>query len=143
MTPVVQRHHEITIEADGPVMIEVTKQIADWVASIAARDGLLTVFLRHTSASLTIQENASPAVRADLIDALSRIAPESSAYRHNAEGPDDMPAHIKTMLTSVSLSIPVFEGSLALGPWQGIFLIEHRKRSTPRALLLHYVGACG
>ena len=123
-------------------MVEVTAKIAAWLEIINARDGLLTVFLRHTSASLTIQENASPSVRADLIDALARLAPESSAYRHNCEGPDDMPAHIKAMLTSVSLSIPVFEHSMALGQWQGIFLIEHRKRSTPRAILLHYVGSC-
>lgn len=123
-------------------MVEITKTIAGWIGEISARDGLLTVFLRHTSASLTIQENASLDVRADLINALARLAPESSAYRHNDEGPDDMPAHIKAMLTSVSLSIPVFEGSMALGTWQGIFLIEHRKRSSPRAVLLHFVGSC-
>jgi len=122
-------------------MVDVTPLVATWLESIGARDGLLTVFLRHTSASLTIQENASPSVRADLLDALAKLAPESSAYRHNTEGPDDMPAHIKAMLTSVSLSIPVFEHAMALGEWQGIFLIEHRKRSVPRAILLHYVGS--
>jgi len=143
MTPLVQRHHEFTIEADGPVMVEITAAVTAWLANINARDGLLTVFLRHTSASLTIQENASRSVQADLIDTLARLAPESSAYRHNCEGPDDMPAHVKAMLTSVSLSIPVFERSMALGTWQGIFLIEHRKRSTPRTILLHYVGSCG
>lgn len=142
MTPLVQERHEFTVKADGPVMVEITAQVAAWLSSITARDGLLTVFLRHTSASLTIQENAASSVRADLIDALARLAPESSAYRHNCEGPDDMPAHIKAMLTSVSLSIPVFESSMALGTWQGIFLIEHRGRATPRAILLHYVGSC-
>jgi len=143
MTPLVQHHHEFQVEADGPAMVEVTATVRDWLNSITARDGLLTVFLRHTSASLTIQENTSPDAHADLIGALSRLAPESSAYRHNDEGPDDMPAHIKALLTSVSLSIPVFESEMALGQWQGIFLIEHRKRSTPRAILLHFVGSCG
>ena len=99
------------------------------------------MFLRHTSASLTIQENGDPKVRDDLIEALQRLAPESSAYRHNTEGPDDMPAHIKALLTSVSLSIPVFDSVMALGAWQGIFLIEHRRRGTPRSVLLHFVGS--
>ena len=143
MTPLIQERHELTIEAAGPSMVDITARVLAWVQSFRARDGLLTVFLRHTSASLTIQENASASARADLIDALNRLAPESSAYRHNCEGPDDMPAHIKALLTSVSLSIPVFEGALALGDWQGIFLIEHRKRPSPRAILLHFVGSAG
>lgn len=124
-------------------MLDITIKVADWLRTIRARDGLLTVFLRHTSASLTIQENASPEVREDLLAALAKLAPESSAYRHNDEGPDDMPAHIKTMLTSVSLSIPVFEHAMALGTWQGIYLIEHRKRTQTRAAVLHFVGSCG
>ena len=143
MIPLIQQHHELTIEAAGPSMLDVTAKVLAWLTSFRARDGLLTVFLRHTSASLTIQENASPSARADLIDALNRLAPESSAYRHNSEGPDDMPAHIKALLTSVSLSIPVFGGALALGTWQGVFLIEHRKRPSPRAILLHFVGSAG
>ena len=137
-----QHHHELTVSAIGPGMLDITAAIADWLHSISARDGLLTVFLRHTSASLTIQENASPEVQKDLLAALEKLAPENSAYRHNDEGPDDMPAHIKTMLTSVSLSIPVFEHAMALGTWQGIFLIEHRRRQQPRSTMLHFVGYC-
>lgn len=143
MTPLVQHHHEFQVTADGPAMVEITATVRDWLNGISARDGLLTVFLRHTSASLTIQESTSPEAQADVIGALVRLAPESSAYRHSDQGPDDMPAHIKAVLTSVSLSIPVFEGAMALGQLQGIFLIEHRKRSTPRAILLHFVGLCG
>jgi secondary thiamine-phosphate synthase enzyme len=142
MTPILQHRTELTFDVGGPDMLELTAMIAKWLARINARDGLLTVFLRHTSASLVIQENGDPNVRTDLIDALKRLAPESSAYRHNAEGADDMPAHIKAMLTSVSLSIPVFEHTMALGQWQGVFLIEHRKRHIPRTVLLHYIGAC-
>ena len=143
MTPLVQERTELTIEGAGPAMLDLTQRIGAWLAQVKARDGLLTVFLRHTSASLTIQENGDPKVRADLIDALGRLAPESSAYRHNAEGPDDMPAHIKSMLTSVSLSIPVFEHAMALGQWQSLYLIEHRRRAAPRSVLLHYIGSCG
>ena len=137
-----QHHHELTVSATGPGMLDITAAIADWLHSINARDGLLTVFLRHTSASLTIQENASPEVQKDLLAALEKLAPENSAYRHNDEGPDDMPAHIKAMLTSVSLSIPVFQHAMALGTWQGIFLIEHRRRQQPRSTMLHFVGYC-
>ncbi len=141
MTPLVQERSELSFEIAGPAMLEITGRVAAWLASVRARDGLLTVFLRHTSASLTIQENGDPKVRDDLIEALQRLAPESSAYRHNTEGPDDMPAHIKALLTSVSLSIPVFDSVMALGAWQGIFLIEHRRRGTPRSVLLHFVGS--
>jgi secondary thiamine-phosphate synthase enzyme len=140
MTPLIQERQELAIDASGPAMVEITAQAAAWIASIGARDGLLTVFLRHTSASLTIQENRDTTVRADLLAALARLAPEGAGYRHSAEGIDDMPAHIKTMLTSVSLSIPVFEGALALGTWQGIYLIEHRKRRSTRKIILHFVG---
>jgi secondary thiamine-phosphate synthase enzyme len=142
MTPFVQERVEFNFDIAGPAMLELTAKIAAWLASIKARDGLLTVFLRHTSASLTIQENGDPQAGKDLIDALARLAPESSAYRHDAEGPDDMPAHIKAMLTSVSLSIPVFERAMALGQWQGIFLIEHRARRMPRSVMLHFIGSC-
>ncbi len=141
MTPLVQERSELSFEIAGPAMLEITGRVAAWLASVRARDGLLTVFLRHTSASLTIQENGDPKVRDDLIEALQRLAPESSAYRHNTEGPDDMPAHIKALLTSVSLSIPVFDSVMALGAWQGIFVIEHRRRGTPRSVLLHFVGS--
>lgn len=142
MHALAQHHHELSLDASGPGMVDITPNVADWLHSINARDGLLTVFLRHTSASLTIRENTSPEVRDDLLAALDTLAPENSAYRHDAEGPDDMPAHIKAMLTSVSLSIPVFERAMALGTWQGIFLIEHRKRTQSRATLLHYIGSC-
>jgi secondary thiamine-phosphate synthase enzyme len=142
MTPLLQMHHEFAVEVNGPAMVDVTATVAAWLKQVAARDGLLTVFLRHTSASLTIQDSASSNVHADLLEALARLAPESSAYRQNCEGGDDMPAHIKAVLTSVSLSIPVLGGAQALGPRQGIFLIEHRKRSTPRSIVLHFVGSC-
>ena len=141
MTPLVQERQELAIEVAGPAMLDITGRVSGWLRDRRARDGLLTVFLRHTSASLTIQENTDPKLRADLLQALDRLAPESSAYSHNAEGPDDMPAHIKTLLTSVSLSIPVFGGAMALGAWQGIFVIEHRQRRTERAVLLHFVGS--
>lgn len=102
--------------------------------------GLLTLFVRHTSASLTIQENADPSVRPDLLDALDRLAPRSHAYRHAQEGPDDMPAHIRSMLTDVSLQVPVSEGRMALGTWQGIYLLEHRDAPHRRQVVLHYLG---
>jgi len=111
-----------------------------WLADNRADDGLLTVFLRHTSASLTIQENADPAVLADLADALARLAPESRSYRHDSEGPDDMPSHIKSMLTATSLSLPVLAGRMVLGTWQAVYLIEHRLAPHRREVLLHYVG---
>ncbi|MEF2072218.1 secondary thiamine-phosphate synthase enzyme YjbQ [Consotaella aegiceratis] len=121
-------------------MRDVTRPVADELAAIGAGDGLLTVFIRHTSASLTIQENADPDVRADLVDALDRLAPEDAPYRHTIEGPDDMPAHIKTVLTGVNLSIPVIGGRMALGTWQGIYVVEHRARSHERELVLHFLG---
>jgi secondary thiamine-phosphate synthase enzyme len=114
--------------------------VQEWLAGSGAGDGLLTVFLRHTSASLTIQENADPDVLADLGDALAQLAPESSRYRHDIEGPDDMPSHIKSMLTSTSLAIPVIGSELGLGRWQAVYLIEHRVRPHRREALLHYFG---
>jgi secondary thiamine-phosphate synthase enzyme len=105
-----------------------------------ARDGLLTLFIRHTSASLLIQENADPDVHTDLLDAFERLAPREGAYVHDTEGPDDMPAHIKSALTSTSLSIPVKDGSLLLGTWQGIYVAEHRDRPHRREVVLHYIG---
>jgi secondary thiamine-phosphate synthase enzyme len=102
--------------------------------------GLLTVFCRHTSASLLIQENADPTVQTDLKAYFDRIAPENGPYRHDSEGPDDMPAHLKTALTQVQLSIPLVEGRLALGTWQGIYLFEHRTRPHRREIVLHLIG---
>jgi secondary thiamine-phosphate synthase enzyme len=103
-------------------------------------DGLLTLFCRHTSASLLIQENAAPAVKTDLLDWLERIAPEDARYAHDDEGPDDMPAHIRTMLTGVNLSVPVVGGRLGLGTWQGIYLAEHRRAAHRREVVLHVIG---
>ena len=122
-------------------MHEVTREVAAWLAEQSVRDGLLTVFVRHTSASLLIQENADPDVQRDLESFFGRLVPEDSRlYRHTAEGPDDMPAHIKGALTQTQLSIPVSDGRLALGTWQGIYLFEHRHAPHRRELALHLIG---
>ena len=131
---------EFVIETDGRGFFEITSRVLQWLNDIGAKEGLLTVFVRHTSASLTIQENADPDVRADLMATLERLAPEEAGYRHTIEGPDDMPAHIKSMLRSVSLSIPVVAGRSALGMWQGIYLVEHRTAPHQRDVILHFVG---
>jgi secondary thiamine-phosphate synthase enzyme len=135
-----QAHHPIRVETNGPGFTDITARAAAWLASIGAGDGLLTLFNRHTSASLTIQENADPDVLRDLGDALERMAPRGGRYRHDTEGADDMPAHIKAMLTSASLGVPVLAGRLQLGTWQAIYLIEHRDRPHRREVLLHYIG---
>ncbi|QAY77337.1 secondary thiamine-phosphate synthase enzyme YjbQ [Sphingosinicella sp. BN140058] len=122
-------------------LVETTGAIVQWVESQAVREGLLTLFCRHTSCSLLIQENAAPDARADLERYFARIAPEdSSAYAHDDEGPDDMPAHLRAALTAVQLSIPVIGGRLALGTWQGIYLFEHRRRPHRRTIALHLLG---
>jgi secondary thiamine-phosphate synthase enzyme len=133
----------LTVRTRGPGMTDITGEIRSWLRGIHAYEGLLTVFIAHTSASLTIQENADPDVQRDLVDALNRLAPEHQGYRHSSEGPDDMPAHIKALLTSVSLSIPVIEGRSALGTWQGVYVIEHRARQHDRRVELHFIGVCG
>jgi secondary thiamine-phosphate synthase enzyme len=130
----------LTVETQGAGFIEVTRDVVGFLRECRASQGLLTVFLRHTSASLTIQENADPDVQTDLIDALKRLAPEHAGYIHDTEGPDDMPAHIKAMLTGVSLSIPVKGGVAKLGTWQGIYLIEHRRAPHSRELVLQFIG---
>jgi secondary thiamine-phosphate synthase enzyme len=135
-----QAHRILRVETEGPGFVDVTVAIADWLASIGAGDGLLTLFSRHTSASLTIQENADPDVLRDLMTALERAAPRGASYRHDIEGPDDMPAHIRTMLTSTSIGVPVLGGKAQLGTWQAIYLIEHRDRPHRRELLLHFIG---
>ena len=135
-----QTHHTIHIRTEGEGFVDVTAAISGWLRDIAAADGLVTAFIAHTSASLTIQENADLDVRHDLKEALRKIAPESRSYRHSLEGSDDMPAHIKAMLTSVSLSIPVLEGQMMLGRWQGVYVIEHRTEPHGRNLALHFVG---
>jgi secondary thiamine-phosphate synthase enzyme len=114
--------------------------VARWLAGQAIADGLLTLFCRHTSASLTVQENADPDVRADLEAFFERLAPESGDYIHTMEGPDDMPAHIRAALTQASLSIPVSAGRMVLGTWQGIYLFEHRRRPHRRDVVLHLIG---
>ncbi len=135
-----QASRTLVIETRGPGFTEITHGIHDWLARLGAGEGLLTVFVRHTSASLTIQENADPDVLRDLTDALDRLAPESAPYRHTIEGPDDMPAHIKSMVTATSLGIPVHDGRAVLGTWQGVYLIEHRARPHRREVALHFVG---
>ena len=121
-------------------MEQITDSIAAWVAQTGIHDGLLTLFCRHTSASLLIQENAAPAAKRDLERYFERIAPKGGGYEHDDEGPDDMPAHIKTALTGVSLSIPLTNGALTLGAWQGIYLFEHRRAPHTRQLALHLIG---
>ncbi|MEG3082386.1 secondary thiamine-phosphate synthase enzyme YjbQ [Sphingomonas sp. PB2P12] len=130
----------LTIETTRQGLVEVTDQIARWTREQRLTEGLLTIFCRHTSASLLIQENAAPEVRTDIEDYFARIAPESRAYLHDDEGPDDMPAHLRTALTQVQLSIPLIDGRLALGTWQGIYLFEHRRRPHRRTLALHVIG---
>lgn len=136
-----QAHQTLILQTRGPGFTDITGETGGWLRAIGAQDGLLTVFLAHTSASLTIQENADPSVQGDLLDVLAKLAPADAPYRHATEGPDDMPAHIKAMLTSVSLSIPVAGGRTALGAWQGVFLIEHRARPHQRKVELHFIGS--
>jgi secondary thiamine-phosphate synthase enzyme len=135
-----QANHTLRVRTTGPGFTEITREVCAWLGEIGAGEGLLTLFIAHTSASLTIQENADLDVRLDLRDALDGLVPQGTHYRHGSEGPDDMPAHIKAMLTSVSLSIPVIEGRTALGTWQGIYVIEHRERSHERKVELHFIG---
>ena len=136
-----QAQHVLTVATKGKGLIELTHEVAEWVSRQKIEAGLLTLFCRHTSASLLIQENAAREVRADLEAFFSRIAPESpSLYAHDDEGPDDMPAHLRTALTQVQLSIPLIGGRLALGTWQGIYLFEHRRRPHSRTLALHLIG---
>ena len=131
----------LTLKAPAQGLLEITADVAAWVDNQFIADGLLTLFLRHTSASLLIQENADPDVLADMQDFFSKLAPEdASLYRHIAEGADDMPAHIKGALTQTQLSIPVAQGKLLLGAWQGIFLFEHRQTPRDRDLVLHLAG---
>ena len=137
-----QANHTLMVSTAGSGFTEITSAIHKWLETIQARQGLLTIFIAHTSASLTIQENADPDVLLDLHDALRKFAPETNNYRHSSEGIDDMPSHIKAMLTSVSLSIPVIEGRSALGTWQGVYVIEHRARAHGRKVELHFVGTC-
>jgi len=130
---------EVTAERQG--LFDISDRVLGWVADQAMREGLLTLFCRHSSASLLIQENAAPAARHDLEAYFARIAPEDpQAYTHDDEGPDDMPAHLRTALTQTHLSIPVLAGRPVLGTWQGIYLFEHRRRPHRRTIALHLIG---
>src|SRR5450755_2193812 len=130
----------LTVQTSGAGFVDLTAEIAKFARDAGAREGAVTLFIRHTSASLTVQENADPSVLDDLMTALDRLAPENAGWRHATEGPDDMPGHVKTMLTASSLHIPILNGELALGTWQAIYLIEHRSRAHRREIVLQFVG---
>ncbi len=130
----------LTVQTGGAGFTDITGDAAAFVAGAGAGDGALLLYVRHTSASLVIQENADPDVQTDLTTALRRLAPDDAGWVHDVEGPDDMPAHVKAMLTGVSLHVPVTSGTLALGTWQGIYLIEHRARPHTREVVLQFVG---
>jgi len=132
----------LTVPTSGEGFFEITRDVAQFVAEIKARDGALLVYLQHTSASLVISENADADVRTDLVTALRRVAPANVGWSHEVEGPDDMPAHIKSMLNGVSLQIPVADGKLTLGTWQGIYVAEHRTLPHRRDVVLQFIGSC-
>jgi secondary thiamine-phosphate synthase enzyme len=136
-----QAHTSLRIETRGRGLVEITHPVAAWVSGCGLRTGLVTVFLRHTSASLLIQENADPEVARDLERFLTRLVPDGDPlFEHVAEGRDDMPAHVRTALTQTHLSVPLVGGRLALGTWQGLYLYEHRRRAHSRELVLHVIG---
>ena len=132
---------QLVVQTRGKGFVDLTSEIEKFVAEAKAKEGAVTLFIRHTSASLTIQENADPSVLADLQTALARLAPENAGWTHDTEGPDDMPAHIKTMLTSASLQVPVVNGAMTLGTWQAIYLIEHRARPHRREVVVQFIGS--
>jgi secondary thiamine-phosphate synthase enzyme len=131
----------LTVQTSGCGFLDLTSEIVKFAKEAGAIEGQVTLFIRHTSASLTIQENADPSVLTDLTTALDRLAPENARWSHDTEGPDDMPAHVKTMLTETSLQIPVMKGQLMLGTWQGVYLIEHRRQAHAREVVVQFVGA--
>ena len=147
MSPIIETKPELIatttlrIETPGTGFIDITANAASFIEQISAGEGILLIYLRHTSASLAIQENADPDVQSDLIAALDRLAPENAPWIHDVEGPDDMPAHVKAMLNGVSLHIPVVAAKLALGTWQGIYVIEHRRRPHSREVVLQFIGS--
>jgi secondary thiamine-phosphate synthase enzyme len=141
--PLSQAQTTLEIATRSPGFTDLTERIAGWLTLERAGTGVLTAFVRHTSASLTIQENADPAVLADLATALERLAPRSHPWRHATEGPDDMPAHVRSMLTGASLSIPVSQGAMTLGTWQAVYLVEHRDRPHRREVVLAFIGTIG
>jgi secondary thiamine-phosphate synthase enzyme len=129
-----------TISTNGKALHEFTHEVEHWLASTGIETGLVTLFCRHTSASLLINENAAPAVQRDILRWLEKIAPEHDGYEHDTEGPDDMPAHLRTALTGASLQIPVVDGRMVLGTWQGIYLAEHRSHPHHRSVVAHVMG---
>src|SRR5258705_12211580 len=135
-----QLQHVLMVNSHGKALLEITIAVADWIAESGVATGLLTLFCRHTSASLLIQENADPDVLTDLAAYFERAAPEGASYVHQSEGPDDMPSHLRSALTQTHLAIPVAGGRLALGTWQGIFLFEHRRGRRRREVMLHLIG---
>ena len=135
-----QEQSQIVVETKGPGFVDLTDRVARWVDGVVAVRGLLTLFIRHTSASLVIQENADPDVQLDLEQALDRFAPRNLPYHHATEGPDDMPAHIKAMVTGPCVQVPVDSGRMLLGTWQAIYLVEHRDAPHSRSVILHYCG---
>jgi secondary thiamine-phosphate synthase enzyme len=131
----------LAVDTAGEGFVEITRDVARFVTEVGALEGALFLFIRHTSASLTIQENADPDVRTDLVTALRRLAPENVPWVHDTEGPDDMPAHVKSLVTGISLHVPVIGGVLALGTWQGIYVAEHRARPHRREVVMQFVGS--
>jgi secondary thiamine-phosphate synthase enzyme len=141
VTPQLIASATLRVETGGAGFTDITANAAGFIDQIRAGEGVLLIYLRHTSASLAIQENADPDVQSDLIAALDRLAPENAPWIHDVEGPDDMPAHVKAMLNGVSLHVPVMDGKLALGVWQGINLIEHRRRPHSREMTFQFIGS--
>jgi secondary thiamine-phosphate synthase enzyme len=133
----------LTISTSGEGFFDITRAVARFLQTIKAGDGVVLLYLQHTSASLVIQENADPDVQTDLVTALARIAPADAGWVHDVEGPDDMPAHVKSMVNGVCLHVPVAAGVMALGTWQGIYVAEHRARSHRREVTLQFLGSCG
>ena len=141
VTPQLIASATLRLDSGGAGFTDITGHAAIFIAQCGASEGTLLLFLRHTSASLTIQENADPDVQTDLMSALDRLAPQDAPWIHDVEGPDDMPAHVKAMLTGASLHVPVSGGKLALGAWQGIYLVEHRRRTHAREVVLQFIGS--
>jgi secondary thiamine-phosphate synthase enzyme len=135
-----QAFHTIRVSTNGPGLYEFTEKVADFLREQKITDGLLTCYIRHTSASLLVQENADPDVQRDLKDFFAQLAKKGMDYRHTAEGPDDMPSHIRAALTQTSIGIPVHGGKSALGTWQGLYVFEHRDAPHHREVLLHFIG---
>ena len=140
-TPQLIARASLHVATRGAGIVEFTRDAAEFLSKAGAGEGVLLAFLRHTSASLTIQENADPDVKRDLMTALARLAPDDAGWVHDTEGPDDMPAHVKAMLTGVSLHVPVAGGRMMLGTWQGLYLVEHRRRPHGREVVLQFLGS--